>query len=55
MLAPLVIALAGPRGALVVVGAALPLIVLVRWAALTHLAGAPRPATRAVRAQQVRV
>ncbi len=55
MLAPLVIAVAGPRGALVVVGAALPLIVLARWGALAHLAGAPRPATRAVRAQQVRV
>jgi predicted MFS family arabinose efflux permease len=37
MLAPLVVALAGPRGALIVVGAALPLIALTRWVALTRL------------------
>ena len=55
MLAPLVVAVAGPRGALVVVGAALPLIVLTRWAALTHLAGRRAAATQAVRAQHVRV
>ncbi len=55
MLAPLVVAVAGPRGALVVVGAALPLIVLARWTALTHLARKTRRATPAVRAQHVRV
>jgi MFS family permease len=38
MLAPLVVAIAGPRGALIIVGAALPLIVFSRWAALNHLA-----------------
>jgi len=37
MLAPLLIALAGPRGALVIVGAALPLLVLARGVALTRL------------------
>ncbi len=40
MLAPLVVALAGPRGALVIVGAALPLIVIARFAALTRLSPA---------------
>ena len=48
-------AVAGPRGALVIVGAALPLVVLSRWAALTRLAGTPRRITKAVRAQHVRV
>lgn len=38
MLAPVVIALAGPRGALLTVGAALPLLMLSRWAALSRLA-----------------
>jgi len=37
MLAPVVVAVAGPRGALAVVGAALPLVVLARWASLTRL------------------
>ena len=37
MLAPLIVAVAGPRGALAVVGAALPLVVLARWASLTRL------------------
>ena len=55
MLAPLVIALAGPRGALAIVGAALPLLVVSRWAGLTNLAPRRVPARRAVRAQHVRV
>jgi MFS family permease len=55
MLAPLVVAVAGPRGALVVVGAVLPVIVLVRWTALTRLAGKAPRATPAIRAQHVRV
>ena len=38
MLAPALIALAGPRGALALVGAVLPLLMLSRWAALTRLA-----------------
>ena len=38
MLAPFVIVLAGPRGALALVGAVLPLLMLCRWAALTRLA-----------------
>jgi hypothetical protein len=38
MLAPLVVALAGPRGALAVVGAGLPLVVLLRWGSLNRLA-----------------
>jgi Major Facilitator Superfamily len=41
MLAPPVVALAGPRGALAIVGAALPLVVLARWAALAGLTAAP--------------
>jgi MFS family permease len=47
MLAPAIVALAGPRGALVLVGAALPLIVLTRATALKRLAPgatAARPA-----------
>ncbi len=40
MLAPAVVALAGPRGALALVGAALPVIVLARGAALRRLAPA---------------
>jgi MFS family permease len=53
MLAPLAVTLAGPRGALAVIGAALPLIVLSRWAALTSLA--PRPLAIRVAAQHARV
>ncbi len=41
MVAPAVIALAGPRGALALVGAALPTIVLARWAALRRLDPGP--------------
>jgi MFS family permease len=41
MLAPPLVALAGPRAALALVGAALPLIVLARLTALTRLADAP--------------
>ena len=44
MLAPAIVALTGPRGALAVVGAALPILVLTRWAALTRLVPAPPPA-----------
>ncbi len=55
MLAPLVVLVAGPRGALIIVGAALPLVMLSRWVALTHLAGTPRRITKAVRAQHARV
>jgi fucose permease len=55
MLAPLVVAVAGPAGALIIVGAALPLIVIARWVALTNLAGATRLTTPAVGAQEVRV
>src|SRR4051794_27850881 len=40
MLAPAVVALAGPRGALLIVGAALPLIVIARGASLTRLSRA---------------
>jgi MFS family permease len=41
MLAPLIVALAGPRGALLVVGSLLPLLVLARWAALARLSPSP--------------
>jgi MFS family permease len=44
ILAPAIVALLGARGALVAVGAALPLIVALRWTALTRLeAGSPVP------------
>jgi MFS family permease len=52
MLAPAVVALAGPRGALLVMGAALPLIILSRWAALTGLARTA-PALAATAARRV--
>jgi predicted MFS family arabinose efflux permease len=55
MLAPPLIALAGPRAALALVGAALPLIVLARLAALRRLAAQPPlwsvPAPAAARAE----
>jgi hypothetical protein len=44
MLAPLVVSALGARGALAVIGACLPLVVLGRWAALARLeAGRPVP------------
>jgi MFS family permease len=46
MLAPLIVALAGPRGALAVVGAALPLVVLARWASVTRLSSVRPPLLR---------
>ena len=54
MLAPAVVALAGPRGALALVGAALPVIVLARGGALRRLApaatgGRPAMASAAAR------
>ena len=54
MLAPAVVALTGPRGALALVGAALPVIVLARGAALRRLApvatgGRPAVASAAAR------
>jgi len=54
MLAPAIVALAGPRGALALVGVALPVIVLARGAALRRLApvatgGRPAAASAAAR------
>lgn len=54
MLAPLVIELAGPRGALALVGAVLPLLMLSRWAALTRLAPGATAARRAAATGAVR-
>ncbi len=54
MLAPLLIVLAGPRGALVIVGAALPLLVLARGAALTRLAPGATVAYREVASASAR-
>jgi MFS family permease len=54
MLAPAVIALVGVRGALAVVGAVLPLLMLSRWGALTRLAPAAtaaRPAAASAAAR----
>ena len=57
LLAPAIVALAGPRGALLVVGAVLPIIVLTRGAALRRLAPAAtggRPAAASARVRLVR-
>ena len=57
LLAPAIVALAGPRGALLVVGAALPIIVLTRGAALRRLAPAAtggRPAAASAPVRLVR-
>lgn len=54
MLAPLLIALAGPRGALAITGIALPVLMLTRWAALARLASPPVTApARTTREQRV--
>ena len=54
MLAPVLIALAGPRGALAITGIALPALMLTRWAALVRLAAPPITApARATREQRV--
>jgi MFS family permease len=54
MLAPLLIAVAGPRGALAITGIALPVLMLARWAALVRLATPPVTAVaRAPRERRV--
>jgi MFS family permease len=54
MLAPLLIALAGPRGALALTGLALPVLMGARWAALVRLASPPVTApARVAREQRV--